>query len=254
MRISDSGSRHVASEVGQTLRRLDARANQGRREGVRARAALRASRRPRRQACPPRARLAARGERVPLRKTSRPAPSNVSPRSPTATSSSLATPTPWIHEHSGLPFVNCGSVGKPDRGDGPALFALLEPTDDGVSASIHREARRGRLTITHLSPKPVPGHKGLSLPIAECRNAPFQAVSLILATRRARRPPPCKRGGRRRRAGVIPRFGCRSRRFRGDPAGSGAQAEGDVRGRGALVGVSVSRGWPRFGEAAGGRV
>jgi hypothetical protein len=50
----------------------------------------------------------------------------------------LATPTPWIHEHSGLPFVNCGSVGKPDRGDGPALFALLEATDDGVSASIHR--------------------------------------------------------------------------------------------------------------------
>src|SRR5215204_21414 len=50
-----------------------------------------------------------------------------------------------------------------------------------------------------------------------------------------------ERGGHRRGAGVIPRSRCRSRRFRGDPAGPGVQAEGDVRGWGAIVGLPVSR-------------
>src|SRR6266508_5538307 len=68
------------------------------------------------------------------------------------------------------------------------------------------------------------------------------------------RPLLAERGGHRRSVGVIPRSRCRSRRFRGDPAGSGVQAKNEVRGWGAVVGVPVSRRRPRVGEGAGGRV
>jgi putative phosphoesterase len=35
------------------------------------------------------------------------------------------THKPWIREHGGVLFVNCGSVGKPKDGDGRAAFAVL---------------------------------------------------------------------------------------------------------------------------------
>jgi hypothetical protein len=37
-------------------------------------------------------------------------------------------------------FVNCGSVGKPKDGDARGSFALLEPRDGEVNASIERVA------------------------------------------------------------------------------------------------------------------
>lgn len=35
------------------------------------------------------------------------------------------THQPWIHEHGGVLFVNCGSVGKPKDGDPRAAFAVV---------------------------------------------------------------------------------------------------------------------------------
>ncbi len=48
------------------------------------------------------------------------------------------THKPWIREHGGVLFVNCGSVGKPKDGDPRAAFAVLELTDGEVRASIER--------------------------------------------------------------------------------------------------------------------
>jgi putative phosphoesterase len=49
------------------------------------------------------------------------------------------THRPWIHEYSGVLFVNCGSVGKPKDGDARGAFAILELDESGeVRASIER--------------------------------------------------------------------------------------------------------------------
>ena len=49
------------------------------------------------------------------------------------------THKPWIREHGGVLFVNCGSVGKPKDGDPRAAFAILEADEAGaVRASIER--------------------------------------------------------------------------------------------------------------------
>jgi putative phosphoesterase len=48
------------------------------------------------------------------------------------------THKPWIREHGGVLFVNCGSVGKPKDGDPRAAFAVLTPTDRDVRATIER--------------------------------------------------------------------------------------------------------------------
>ena len=36
------------------------------------------------------------------------------------------THQPWVAEHGGVLFVNCGSVGKPKDGDPRAAFAVLD--------------------------------------------------------------------------------------------------------------------------------
>jgi putative phosphoesterase len=46
------------------------------------------------------------------------------------------THKPWMREHGGVRFVNCGSVGKPKDGDPRAAFAIL----DASSATIERVA------------------------------------------------------------------------------------------------------------------
>ena len=51
------------------------------------------------------------------------------------------THKPWIREHGGVLFVNCGSVGKPKDGDPRGAFAVLELDDHGaVRARIERVA------------------------------------------------------------------------------------------------------------------
>jgi putative phosphoesterase len=46
------------------------------------------------------------------------------------------THKPWVREHGGVLFVNCGSVGKPKDGDPRGAFAVL----DGEAATIERFA------------------------------------------------------------------------------------------------------------------
>ena len=48
------------------------------------------------------------------------------------------THKPWIREHGGVLFVNCGSVGKPKDGDPRAAFAVLELDGGEVRATIER--------------------------------------------------------------------------------------------------------------------
>jgi putative phosphoesterase len=48
------------------------------------------------------------------------------------------THKPWVRDHAGVRFVNCGSVGKPKDGDPRAAFALLELVGDEVVATIER--------------------------------------------------------------------------------------------------------------------
>src|SRR5512132_788911 len=50
------------------------------------------------------------------------------------------THRPWVREHGGVLFVNCGSVGKPKDGDPRGAFAVLEAADAGVRVSIERIA------------------------------------------------------------------------------------------------------------------
>jgi putative phosphoesterase len=48
------------------------------------------------------------------------------------------THKPWRHEHGGVLFVNCGSVGKPKDGDPRGAFAVLSPAAAGVDVRIER--------------------------------------------------------------------------------------------------------------------
>jgi putative phosphoesterase len=50
------------------------------------------------------------------------------------------THKPWVREHGGVLFVNCGSVGKPKDGDPRGAFAVLSPIAGGVDVRIERAA------------------------------------------------------------------------------------------------------------------
>jgi putative phosphoesterase len=50
------------------------------------------------------------------------------------------THEPWVREHGGVVFVNCGSVGKPKDEDSRGSFALLEEQGRDVKLSIERVA------------------------------------------------------------------------------------------------------------------
>jgi putative phosphoesterase len=48
------------------------------------------------------------------------------------------THKPWVREHGGVLFVNCGSVGKPKDGDPRAAFAVLRPGAGHPGITIER--------------------------------------------------------------------------------------------------------------------
>jgi predicted phosphodiesterase len=48
------------------------------------------------------------------------------------------THRPWVREHGGVLFVNCGSVGKPKDGDPRGAFAVLEDAGGRVAVTIER--------------------------------------------------------------------------------------------------------------------
>jgi putative phosphoesterase len=49
------------------------------------------------------------------------------------------THKPWVREHGGVLFVNCGSVGKPKDGDPRAAFAVLHASAAGGPVQVHIE-------------------------------------------------------------------------------------------------------------------
>jgi putative phosphoesterase len=50
------------------------------------------------------------------------------------------THKPWVREHRGVLFVNCGSVGKPKDGDPRGAFAVLDARSGRLEVSIERVA------------------------------------------------------------------------------------------------------------------
>jgi putative phosphoesterase len=50
------------------------------------------------------------------------------------------THKPWVREHGGVLFVNCGSVGKPKDGDPRSAFAVLHASPGSLDVTIERVA------------------------------------------------------------------------------------------------------------------
>jgi putative phosphoesterase len=50
------------------------------------------------------------------------------------------THKPWVREHGGVLFVNCGSVGKPKDGDARGAFAVLDGASGRLEVTIERVA------------------------------------------------------------------------------------------------------------------
>ncbi len=77
------------------------------------------------------------------------------------------THKPWIHEHGGVLFVNCGSVGKPKDGDPRAAFAVLEIDDaDRARARIERVAYDAEAVARELTAAGLPGEHAQNLVVA----------------------------------------------------------------------------------------
>ena len=67
------------------------------------------------------------------------------------------THKPWIREHGGVLFVNCGSVGKPKDGDPRAAFAVLSAVAEGVEARIERADYDAPAVARELAAAGLPG-------------------------------------------------------------------------------------------------
>jgi putative phosphoesterase len=75
------------------------------------------------------------------------------------------THQPWIREHGGVLFVNCGSVGKPKDGDPRAAFAILEDDRD-VRARIERVVYDAEAVAREVAQAGLPAEYGEKLLVA----------------------------------------------------------------------------------------
>jgi len=77
------------------------------------------------------------------------------------------THQPWVREHGGVLFVNCGSVGKPKDGDPRASFGLLELDGAGqVRASIERVTYDAGAVAREMAAVGLPSHYAEQLLVA----------------------------------------------------------------------------------------
>ena len=76
------------------------------------------------------------------------------------------THQPWIREHGGVLFVNCGSIGKPKDGDPRAAFAVLKPEDDRLFARIERTKYNADAVASELAAAGLPGEFAEKLVLA----------------------------------------------------------------------------------------
>jgi putative phosphoesterase len=67
------------------------------------------------------------------------------------------THKPWVHEHGGVLFVNCGSVGKPKDGDPRAAFAVLQPGERHPEVTIERVAYDADAVAREVAAAGLPG-------------------------------------------------------------------------------------------------
>jgi len=67
------------------------------------------------------------------------------------------THKPWVREHGGVLFVNCGSVGKPKDGDPRAAFAVLRPGAAHVDVAIERVAYDAEAVAREVVAAGLPG-------------------------------------------------------------------------------------------------
>ena len=106
----------------------------------------------------PGARLAAQGQRVPVRGQAGQAVRAARRAEEARVLVFGHTHKPWIHAYGGVLFVNCGSVGKPKDGDPRAAFAILELDEAGqVQASIERVPYDAEAVAREVAAAGLPG-------------------------------------------------------------------------------------------------
>ena len=138
-------------------------------------AALRPALQRRRDAGAPRPRLAAQGQRVPLRGQAG-QPLRAARRAEEADVLVFGhTHKPWVHEFGGVLFVNCGSVGKPKDGDPRGAFALLDA--DATTASASRSSASTTTPPRSRARSPRPGCRASSPTSSSSRPEPWTARS-----------------------------------------------------------------------------
>jgi putative phosphoesterase len=76
------------------------------------------------------------------------------------------THRPWVREHGGVLFVNCGSVGKPKDGDPRAAFGLLQLVGGQVEVSIERVAYDAQAVAREVEAAGLPGEFAEKLVVA----------------------------------------------------------------------------------------
>jgi predicted phosphodiesterase len=76
------------------------------------------------------------------------------------------THKPWVGEHGGVLFVNCGSVGKPKDGDARGAFAVLRPAAEGVGVAIERVAYDAESVADEVRRAGLPGELADKLVLA----------------------------------------------------------------------------------------
>jgi putative phosphoesterase len=67
------------------------------------------------------------------------------------------THKPWLREHGGVLFVNCGSVGKPKDGDPRAAFAILRAGAYGPAVTIERVGYDAQAVAEEVTASGLPG-------------------------------------------------------------------------------------------------
>jgi putative phosphoesterase len=76
------------------------------------------------------------------------------------------THRPWMREHGGVLFVNCGSVGKPKDGDPRGAFAVLDARAGELHVTIERVAYDADAVAAEVRAAGLPGEYAEKLLIA----------------------------------------------------------------------------------------
>jgi len=76
------------------------------------------------------------------------------------------THKPWIREHGGVLFVNCGSVGKPKDSDPRGAFVVLSPAADAVDVKIERVAYDAEAVAREVAEAGLPAELAEKLVVA----------------------------------------------------------------------------------------